>query len=100
MTTVTYCGARTFDGAVVSANEQPLDPRRDLKTYSLNNFEWGYEGAESAQLALALLANVVDDATALRLAEPFMREMVANFDNEWQLSAEQVQEAIAALDAG
>lgn len=96
----TYRGARTFDGIEVSADDRPLDPRRDLKAYSLNSFEWGYEGAESMQLALALIADAVDDETALALAEAFMRDITANFDNEWQISRGQVRAAVAALEAG
>ena len=99
-----YRGARTFDGIEVEVqgdiNRWSLDPRHDLKTFSRNSFEWSYEGPESTQLALALLADAVDDATALRLAEVFMREIVANFDNEWEINQEQVREAAAALDAG
>lgn len=95
----TYTGARTFDGIEVLIDGRPLDPRRELKTFSLNSFEWSYEGNESAQLALALIADAVDEPTALRLAEPFMREIVANFDNEWEISQAQIQAAVDALDA-
>lgn len=93
----TYTGARTFDAVVVSVDGRPLDPRRDLHTYSLNNFEWGYEGDESLQLALAILADATDAATARAQAGPFMRAIVANFDNEWEITDEQVQAAVRDL---
>lgn len=94
-----YSGVRTFDGLKVTVDDKELDPRFDLKTYSHNSFEWSFEGREPSQLALAIIADATDDATALRLAEPFMRAIVANFDNEWELSEEQVKAALAALDA-
>lgn len=94
----TYRGERTFDAIVVTVDGTPLEPRRDLHTYSENHFEWGYEGAESAQLALAILANCTDDNTARQYADPFMREIVANFSNEWEINEEQVRQAVADLD--
>ena len=102
----TYRGARTFDGIEVwaepggGAPARVLAPRRDLRTFSKNGFEWGFEGAESSQLALALLADALDDDTAIRLSDTFMRRIVANFDNEWEISEAQVGAAAAALDAG
>ncbi len=93
----TYRGMRTFDGREVTVDDRPLDPRFDLKTFSPNGFEWSFEGREPSQLALAILADAADDATALKLAEPFMRAIVANFDNEWEMSEEQVKAALAAL---
>ena len=51
------------------------------------------------QPAHAILADHTgDDAKALRLYEPFMREIVANFANEWQLTSEDVEDAVTALD--
>ncbi len=95
----TYAGIRTFDGLAVTVDGKTLDPRYSLKTFSQNGFEWSFEGREPSQLALAILADATDEATALRLAEPFMRAIVANFDNEWELSEEQVKAALAALDS-
>ncbi len=93
----TYSGMRTFDGRDVKVDGQDLDPRFDLKTYSHNGFEWSFEGREPSQLALAIIADATDDATALKMAEPFMRAIVANFGNEWELNEAQVKEALAAL---
>ena len=76
----------------------PLDQRLDLRRYSGNGFEWTYEGAESRQLALAILADHLGDAErALALVEPFMREVVANFDNTWEMTSEDVDDAVEAL---
>ncbi|MFY0613889.1 MAG: hypothetical protein JXQ99_20330 [Hyphomicrobiaceae bacterium] len=95
----TYAGDRTIDGIVVTVDGQPLDQRLDLKTITDDGFEWSFEGPASAQLALAILADhIKDDAKALRLYEAFMREIVANFANEWQLTSDDIEEAVTALD--
>ncbi|MDX1431256.1 MAG: DUF6166 domain-containing protein [Gammaproteobacteria bacterium] len=95
----TYAGDRTIDGIIVTVDEQPLDPRTDLKAFSVNGFEWTYEGDESRQLALAILADHLgDDRRALALAEPFMRTVVANFDNTWQMDSDDVAAAVAAIE--
>lgn len=95
----TYTGARTFDAVVVTVDDHPLDARRDLHTFTLNNFEWGYEGDEPRQLALAMIADAVGDDTARAQCEPFMRAIVANFDNEWEITDEQVRAALRELAA-
>ena len=93
-----YRGARTFDGLEVTVDGRPLPQRFDLKTYSKNGFEWSYEGAEASQLALALLADATDDRTALAMCDPFMRAIVANFDNDWEITEEQLRVALRALE--
>jgi hypothetical protein len=93
-----YVGERVSSGARVLVDGQPLDPRQDLRLISANGFEWTYEGAEPAQLALALLAHHLGDgAAALRLYEAFMREVVANFANEWTLTGDDIEAALARL---
>jgi hypothetical protein len=73
----------------------------DLETFSVNGFEWTYEGDESRQLALAILAHHLDDeARARALVDGFMRAVVANFDNTWEMSSDDVDAAIAAIEAG
>ena len=52
-----YEGGRSLAGAVVTVDGKPLPPRYDLKRLSPAGFEWTYEGAAPAQLALALLAD-------------------------------------------
>lgn len=94
----TYTGTRAFDGLEVSVDDRPLDPRFDLKTFSKNGFEWSFEGASPQQLALAILADAFDDETALRLSHPFMTAIVANFDNDWEMTETDVKDAVAALE--
>jgi uncharacterized protein DUF6166 len=83
-----YEGARSLDGAIVTVDGKKLSPRLDLRAFSKTGFEWTYEGAGPAQLALALLADHLgDDQAALAQYERFMREIVANLDNAWRLSS-------------
>src|SRR5437016_1886407 len=99
---IPYRGGRSLDGAVVTVAEgeqiRPLDPRFDLKRLSGTGFEWTYEGAGPAQLALALLADHLgDDAEALRLHDALMRAVVAELDNSWELSSADIDAALAEL---
>ena len=94
----TYKGDRTIDAILVTVDDQPLDERVDLKAITDDGFEWSFEGPASAQLALAILADHTgDDAKALRLHEAFMREIVANFANEWVMTSADVEAAVRAL---
>ena len=93
-----YRGGRSLDGAVVTVDGKPLSPRYDLKRLSATGFEWTYEGGGPAQLALALLADHLgDDARALVLHEPFMRRVVAELDNSWELTSADIDAALAEL---
>ena len=86
-----YEGARSLAGALVTVDGRPLPPRHDLKLLSKAGFEWTYEGAGPAQLALALLADHFgDDRKALAHYERFMREVVANLDNAWRLTSDEI----------
>jgi len=97
----TYRGGRSLDGAVATVAEgdqtRRLDPRVDLKRLSATGFEWTYEGAGPAQLALALLADHLGDDEAMRLYEPFMRAVVAELDNSWELTSADIGAALAEL---
>jgi hypothetical protein len=94
----TYVGGRGLAGAEVTVDGVPLDPRFDLKRLSPTGFEWTYEGKGPAQLALALLADHLgDDARALALHRPFMRAVVAELDNSWELTSADIEAALAAL---
>jgi hypothetical protein len=94
----TYAGGRSLDGAVVTVDGKRLDPRYDLKRLSPTGFEWTYEGAGPAQLALALLADHLgDDRRALVLHEAFMRRVVADLDNSWELTSAEIDAALSDL---
>jgi hypothetical protein len=90
-----YEGARSLDGAIVTVDGKSLNPRFDLRALSKAGFEWTYEGAGPAQLALALLADHLgDDEAALRHYERFMREVVAQLDNAWRLTSSDIDAAL------
>jgi hypothetical protein len=94
----TYVGGRSLAGAEVTVDGKPLDPRFDLKRLSPTGFEWTYEGNGQAQLALALLADHLgDDTKALALYEPFMRAVVADLDNSWELTSAEIDAAVKDL---
>jgi len=96
----TYEGGRGLAGAQVTVDGAPLDPRFDVKVFSRAGYEWTYEGDGPRQLALALLCDHLGDpARALALTETFMREVVAELDNAWLLTDDDIAEALRQLGA-
>lgn len=96
-----YEGGRSLNGAEVTADGAPLDPRFDLRVFSRTGFEWTYEGDGPRQLALALLADHLGDpARALALTEPFMRAVIAELDNAWRLTSADIDAALSELSPG
>ena len=98
MTNRVFRGDRTIDGAEVTVDGAALDQRLSLKTFTDHGFDWSYEGDSPRQLALAILAeHLDDDAAALKLAEHFMIRVVANFGNEWEMTTADIDTAIANI---
>ena len=96
-----FSGDRTIDGVKVTVDGRPLDQRLDIHRYTANGFEWSYEGDEPRQLALAILTEHLSDAAGAKaLVEPFMKAVVANFDNEWEMTSADIDAAVAALRGG
>ncbi len=94
----TYKGSRTIDGIVVVVDDAPLDERYDLERFTTRGFEWSYEGSEPTQLALAILANHLgDDRRAVESSDAFMRQVVANLDNDWELTSDDIDKALAGI---
>ena len=86
-----YEGKRTIDGLVVTVDRKRLDEHYEVKRFTRYGFEWTYEGESPQQLALAILYDHVGDKDrAIRLSEPFMRKVVANFDQDWTLSGDEI----------
>jgi hypothetical protein len=95
----TYEGKRTIDGLRVTVDDKPLDPHVEVKQFTKYGFEWTYEGESPQQLALAILFDHLGDKErAIRLAEPFMKTVVANLDNEWTLTSQQVDAALKGIE--
>lgn len=87
----TYEGSRTIDGLVVTVDGHPLSEHYEVKRIAKYGFEWAYEGDSPQQLALAVLYNYLGDKErAIALSEPFMKAVVANLDNDWTLTAAQI----------
>ena len=91
-----YEGKRSIDGLVVTVDGQRLDEHYEVKRFTRWGFEWTYEGASPQQLALAILYDHLGDAErAIRLSEPFMKRVVASLDNDWTLTSEDIEQALA-----
>jgi Family of unknown function (DUF6166) len=95
-----YQGRRTMDGLVVTVDGEPLSEHYDVKQFTKRGFEWTYDGASPRQLALAILFDYLGDKEcAIELSEPFMKDVVANLDNDWQLTGEEVNAYLRYRDA-
>src|ERR1700684_951439 len=96
-----YEGKRTIDGLVVTVDGQPLAEHYELKRFTRFGFEWTYEGDSPQQLALAILADYLGDSDrAIRLSEPFMKQVVANLDNDWLLTGGEGDDAVRRIEKG
>ena len=86
-----YEGKRTMDGLVVTVDSRPLPEQYEVKQFTKRGFEWTYEGTSPQQLALAILFDHLGDKErAIALSEPYMKEVIANLDNDWRLTGEEV----------
>jgi hypothetical protein len=87
----TYEGKRTIDGLVVTVDGKKLDEHTEVKAFTKQGFEWTYEGESPQQLALAILYDWLGDKErAIALSEPFMKSVIANLDNDWTLTGEEI----------
>jgi hypothetical protein len=93
--TAKYAGVRTDAGITVAREDDagkvfPLKLRHDLRMHA-DGFEWGYAGGGPAQLALAILSDVVGADEASVCYQRFKFEVVAKLPKErWELSREEV----------
>jgi hypothetical protein len=95
-----YAGQRAFDGLVVTVDGKPLPEHYEVKQFTTWGFEWTYEGESPQQLALAILYDHLGDKTrAIGLSERFMRTVIANLDNDWELTSDDVDGAIRAIES-
>ena len=95
--------ARVFGMVFVWENDKrrQLDPRLDLRNHSPTGFSWGYLGSGCAQLALALLCDVLqDDERACRLYQRFKVQAIAtvNRDSKFEMTDAQVLEHVEAIE--
>lgn len=100
-----YDGFTTADGerrvtVTVGDVTRNLDPRLDLRNHSPSGLNWAYGGSGPAQLALALLADVLDDdERALALYQDFKWSVVLHLDNAgWTLTDAEVRAVVERLE--
>jgi hypothetical protein len=87
----TYEGKRTIDGLVVTVDGKPLPEPYEVRQFTKRGFEWTYDGTSPRQLALAILFDHLgDNDRAIALSEPYMKDVVANLDNDWKLTGADV----------
>ncbi len=97
----TYKGERTIDGLVVTVDGEPLSVHTQVKKFTDYGFEWSYEGESPQQLALAILADFTgDEEDAVRLSEPYMKQVIANLDNDWVLTAKEINAVLNKIRKG
>ena len=92
-----YQGCRTIDSIMVTVDGEPLDARYDLEQFTDLGFEWSYEGDSPRQLALALIADCLGDDDARNFSSEFMTLVIAELDNDWQLSEEDIRRKIRSM---
>jgi Family of unknown function (DUF6166) len=102
-----YQGIRSKQGCEVTVREgdgppRPLDPRFDIRSHSPTGFEWSYAGSGPAQLALALLADVLgDDEKAQDSYQDFKFKVVGRLPHErWTLTEEEIRQRLAEIARG
>jgi hypothetical protein len=93
-TSIRYQGKRLNGKCTVVAHQEherrSIKKRRDLANHS-RGFEWGYSGSGPAQLALALLADALDDdELALDYYQQFKTDVVAHFDGSWTITSKEI----------
>jgi hypothetical protein len=86
-----YAGSRTIDGLVVTVDGERLPEHYEVKQFTKYGFEWTYEGESPQQLALAILFDYLGDGgRSVTLSKPFMKDVIANLDNDWRLTGDDV----------
>ena len=95
----TYEGWREGYAVIVTVNGRPLNPRLDLYNHSPTGFEWGYCGSGPAQLALAILADYLqDDRKALDIYQRFKWAVVTELPRKrWTLTSLDIERALQAV---
>lgn len=93
-----YRGKRMANRCYVTVNEQPLNPRFDLRYHSPDGFEWGYGGSGPSQLALAILAHEYGDQVAGAYYQRFRDRVVSNLAKDsWVLNSKYIGEVMADI---
>jgi hypothetical protein len=103
-----YQGRREMGNTIVTVNDADrpdghsvriLPERLDLHSHSVTGFEWGYGGSGPAQLALAILADYLDDdRQALDLHQEFKFKVIAGLPVEsWKITGQDIDKALKRI---
>jgi hypothetical protein len=94
-----YAGRREGYAVDVTVDGQRLNPRLDLWNHSPTGFQWGYAGSGPAQLALAILADHLDDEEqAFNFHHRFKWAVIAELPHRsWTLTSNEVESALQKL---
>jgi len=97
----TYEGKRTIDGLVVTVDGERLPEHYEVKRFTKYGFEWTYDGDSPQQLALAILFDYLGDGgRAVALSKPYMKDVIANLDNDWALTGDDVAAFVSRHGSG
>ncbi|MGB7101954.1 MAG: DUF6166 domain-containing protein [Xanthobacteraceae bacterium] len=95
-----YQGKRTMDGLVVTVDGEELPEHYEVKQFTKRGFEWTYEGTSPQQLALAILFDHLgDNERAIALSGPYMKDVIANLDNDWRLTGNEIDAYLSGVGA-
>lgn len=94
-----YEGRREGHAVVVTVDGRRLNPRFDLWNHSPSGFEWGYGGSGPAQLALAILADHLDDdRQAFDFHHRFKWAVIAELPGRgWRLTSLEIDAVLHTL---
>ena len=111
MSNVFYCGKR-----ISASGHQPVwkvdengklierlspKPSQELEEHSPNGFNFGYQGAGPAQLALAILLDVTKDPIkALKYYQWFKEDYVVNWKDQWSISEQEIMDWLVRQKGG
>jgi hypothetical protein len=90
---IIFTGVRHVSGPRVYRDNIELDAQRSLKirNHSPDGFEWGYGGSGPAQLALALLMELLPVRVAEAYYQKFKRMVIAGLNNSaWVLTSGEI----------
>lgn len=78
----------------VFLGDRPLDPARSLavRKHSASGFAWGYHGGAPAQLALAILLELLPQEEAEANYQDFKQDIIAGLpeDEDFHLSVDEI----------
>jgi hypothetical protein len=90
-----YLGKRGEESVEVTVDGRPLDPRKDLRNFGADRFEWGYEGSGPNQLGFAILADHMGGEAAFQHYRRFVRDVIAEIEaDEWRLTTDNVADRL------